>query len=56
MKRKKEDSMKQRSFRLPASLIEAALRAAAKERRNLSDFARLALEDRVKKAERRKAA
>jgi hypothetical protein len=48
--------MKVKTFRLPEDLIEGAKRAAKKERRNLSDFMRLALEDRVKKISKRRAA
>jgi hypothetical protein len=48
--------MKGKTLRLPASLLDAAERAARLERRNLSDFMRIALEDRVRKVSRRSAA
>jgi hypothetical protein len=50
------EKMVVKTLRLPVALLDEVKRAAKKERRNLSDFARLALEDRVRKIARRKAA
>lgn len=50
------DTMTVKTLRMPAGLVAAAELAAKKERRRFSDFVRLAVEDRIRKMRKRRAA
>ncbi len=50
------DKMVTKTLRLPASLLDQAKHAARKQRRNVSDYLRIVLEDHFRRLARRSAA